>query len=326
MPTVLLLDRSLSMMRPAALGTSSSRLDLARLGLTWFLDYLAQYFPLEYAALLTFSSYCEVAVPFTRDYESVKSKLEEIDVLDRTDLHIALSSMVEVVNQEWGTFAPCQVVVVTDGSPGVRHQDSARRSKQPLCIPFPCQISVVCMSPESEVSSSSGRSSLERLCETVGISQADVYIPKGTLNEESIRSVFTQLAKTCFLPFTMQIKCGHLSTPVGLVPSPHMLRTNFNLSVSHDQAFAPLDNKCPSVQYPNEISICGFIDNGALPAPPHYSRHFVLDPVQLGESFEMGKLERDHSKVSEESQKPSFRVLLHGGMKCEAKAALVKLG
>ncbi len=325
MPTVFLVDRSLSMTRPASSEKGSpTRLELARTGGSWFFDYLAQYFPLEETILMGFSSSCDIVVPFTRDYEKLKSKLEDVSVQDRTDLYSALFIVMDVISKEWGSFAPCQVVIVTDNSPGVTHQEMSRRPRQSFCTPFPCQISVLCLASETELSPLTVvGGTIDRLCETVGISKADIYVPAGTLCEESVRAAFTKLIKKCFLPFITSIKCGHLSTCVGLTPSPHMLQTNFNLSVSSSQTFPPLESKLHELPYPSEMRICGFIDISSIPAPPHYARHFVLDPIKLVDSFELGK-ESEQSEA--ESGKPSFRVLLHGGLKCESKAALLKLG
>lgn len=326
MPTVFLIDCSLSMMRPASSEEGSpTRLELARVSGSLFFDHLAQCFPLEDTALLSFSSSCDITLSFTRDYEKLKSKLEEISVQDRTDLHNALALVVDLVNKEWGSFAPCQVVLVTDGSPGVKHQDSSRRPRQPFCTPFPCQISVLCMAGESELAPAAGVSGrIERLCETVGVSLTDVYVPSGVLCEESVRVALTKLVRKCFLPFVTSIKCGHLSTRVGLTPSPCMLQTNFNISVSSTQTFPPLESKLRDMPYPSEMRICGFIDISSIPAPPHYARHFVLDPFTLSDSFELGK-NVSSEQTETESGKPSFRVLLHGGLKCESKAALLKL-
>lgn len=332
MPTVVLLDRSLSMLRPISQDDlTQSRLDLARSGLSWFFSYLGEHFPLEYTSLLSFSSLCDVVVPFTRDYKDLKSKLEDVTVLDRTDLLSALFVMVEIVSTEWGSFAPCQVVLVTDGSPGVRHQDSTRRTKKPFCLPFPCNISAVCMASKEELLDPVSGSRLQRLCEVTGITQTDVFVPNCSLSVESVKDAFMQLAKTNFLPYTAQIKCGHLSAPISLSPSPYLQRTNFDFTVSADQKFPSLDKMYPGLQYPSELKVCGFIDTSSLPAPPHYSRHFVLDPDYPEKAFEGSKIKAEGDtgaplSATEESQKPSFRVLLHGGLKCESKAALMKLG
>ncbi len=321
MPTVFLVDCSLSMVRPASLEEGSpTRLELARVVGTWFFDYISQYFPLEYTTLVNFSSNCDVTVPFTRDYIELKSKLKEISVKDRTDLQGTLAVVVDVISREWGSFAPCQVVLVTDGSPGVKHLDLLKRPRQSFCTPFPCQISALCLASENELTPLK----VDGLCETVGISKDDVYIPAGVLCEESVKVALTKLVKKCFLPFVTNIRCGHLSTRVGLTPSPYMLQTNFNISVSSCQTFPPLESKLGDLLYPNEMRICGFIDIGSIPAPPHYARHFVLDPLELKDSFEIGK-EASTDEAEAESGKPSFRVLLHGGLKCESKAALLKL-
>lgn len=328
MPVVILLDRSLSMIRPASQDEpSQSRLSLARDGLVWLFGYLAEHFPLEYTALVSYSSLCEVAVPFTRDYKLLESKLEDMSVLDRTDLHSALFSLVEIISAEWGSFAPCQVIVVTDGSPGVRHQDSARRAKQPFSVPFPCNISAVCVSSGTELSSRNG---FQRLSETLGIAQSDMFVPRGSLTGLSVREAFIQLAKRSFLPFTSLLRCGSMSAPISLSPSPSIQKTNFEFILSSDQSFPSLDKKYPGLTYPTELKVCGFIDTSYLPAPPHYSRHFVLDPDYPEKAFDTGAIGKVESNgeslpVSEDTLKPSFRVLLHGGLKCESKAALIKL-
>ena len=128
MPTVFLLDRSLSMRRSVSRDHSElTRHDLACRGLEWFLRYMKTTFPLEYTSLLSFSSQCDVMVPFTREYERLIEALGKITVLDRTELLSGLLGLVEVMVFEWGAFAPCQAVLVTDGMPGVRHQDESHK-------------------------------------------------------------------------------------------------------------------------------------------------------------------------------------------------------
>ena len=152
MPTVILIDRSLSMRRPASRDhLGQTRHSLACRGLECFFDYMGLHFPLEYTCMLSFSSVCDVVVPFTRNYGQLKEKLGDIVVLDRTDLHTALVAMVEVMIAEWGVFAPCQAVLITDGSPGVKHQDSVHR-RPSLNIPFPCQLHVLCIATRDELS------------------------------------------------------------------------------------------------------------------------------------------------------------------------------
>ncbi len=340
MPTVVLLDTSLSMRRPASKGSheEETRHSLACKGLDWFFTYLNKSFPYEYTSFFTFSSGCETLAAFTRDYKELKTKLSDIPFQDRTDLHSALATVVEVVVAEWGTFAPCQVVVVTDGSPGVRHQDAIHH-RQVTSLPFSCQLSVVCVATREElVKSLYSKSSMERLCETADITPSEIFVPGGPLNVESVKRAFKDLARACFLPFTSRLKCGHLHSQVNLAPSPTMYQANCDIVINADHRFPKLDESLGKMQFPREMEICGFLDHTCLPAPPHYSRHFVLDPEMDEKALELrsptllappltesSEKERQ-AAVAEEAQKPSFRILLHGSLKCESKSALVKLG
>ena len=341
MPTVVLLDTSLSMRRPASRSNSEiCRHDLACNGIEWFFEYLRKCFPYEYTSFHTFSSSLETLQPFTRDYALLKGKLPEITFHDRTDLHSALITTVEYIVSEWGSFAPCQLVIVTDASPGVKHQDDMQ-GKQTICMPFSCQISTVCIATQEELMrtpSPTAKSNVERLCDTAGIMQAQVFIPVGALSAESVKGAFKQLVRAHFQPFASMLKCGHLQSRVSLSPSPSMHKSKQDIVIGPDYKFPSLDKVFKNLEFPQEMIVCGFIDNCNIPAPPHYSRHFVLDPdvdrkilelelksPLLGSSA-LALPDDAKGSMSEESQKPSFRVLLHGSLKCESKTALLKLG
>lgn len=334
MPTVVLLDTSLSMRRPASKADQDdTRHSLACRGLEWFFEYLNKSFPYEYTSLHAFSSSCETIATFTRDYKDLISKLGDIPFCDRTDLHSALVTVVDIVVAEWGAFAPCQVVIVTDGSPGVRHQDSSHR-KQVLNVPFSCQLSVVCVCTQEEFT----EYGMQRLCEIVDVTPSEIFVPTKPLTVESVRGAFKEVAKACFLPFASVLKCGHLQSKVGLSPSPSMYRAKYSIVINADNKFPTLDEGLGKAQFPSKMDICGFLDNSSVPAPPHYSRHFILDPEVDEKCLEQGSAllsptgssHEDKPAVAgtaeEAAQKPSFRVLLHGSLKCESKSALVKLG
>lgn len=319
MPTVILIDRSLSMRRPASRDhQGQTRHSLACRGLECFFDYMGLHFPLEYTCMLSFSSVCDVVVPFTRNYGQLKEKLGDIVVLDRTDLHTALVAMVEVMIAEWGVFAPCQAVLITDGSPGVKHQDSVHR-RPSLNIPFPCQLHVLCIATRDELSQPVWQSKMQRLCETTGTSHSEIFVPASPLTVETVKAAFMQLAKTSFKPYTGTLKCGLLQSTVSLAPSPYIHKSKFDIIVSAEHKYPKLDAGVPNLEYPKELSVCGFLETSCIPSPPVYARHFVLDPDAGSED------ERKHSDAAD-TQKPSFRVLLHGSLKCESKAALIKLG
>lgn len=333
------------MLRPASKEKPDlTRQSLACSGLEWFFGYMSDCHPLEYTCLLSFSSACDVVVPFTRNYASLKEKLDSTTVLDRTDLYAALGAMVEIVVGEWGPFTPCQAILVTDGSPGVRHQDTSHR-KHSLNIPFSFQLHVICIATREELSQPSWSTKMSKLCDTTGVNPTEVYVPTAPLTVDSVKGVFIQLTKTSFKPFTGVLKCGHLQSQISLSPSPSIHKPKFDISITPDVKYPKLDESFGGLQYPAEIVICGFIDVAALSACPHYARHLVLDPdidekelenkllsptVKRQRGFSISSEEKmvvdGNNTTSEESQKPSFRVLLHGSLKCESKAALVKLG
>ena len=101
MPTVILLDASLSMLRPVEKGQNSKisnskrtgfdenesvhdntasntgieLMNLAKWGIDKLLSHFEQSYKLEQVAVLTFSSQCDLAVPFTRDIAEVRGKV-----------------------------------------------------------------------------------------------------------------------------------------------------------------------------------------------------------------------------------------------------------
>ncbi len=76
MPTVVLMDVSLSMTRPVSLDGSEEfqRKNLAVHGLNMLFEHMASNYRLEFTALMAFSSLWELLVPFTRDYNALQVK------------------------------------------------------------------------------------------------------------------------------------------------------------------------------------------------------------------------------------------------------------
>lgn len=74
MPTVVVMDVSLSMTRPVSIEGSEEyqRKHLAAHGLTMLFEHMATNYKLEFTALVVFSSLWELMVPFTRDYNTLQ--------------------------------------------------------------------------------------------------------------------------------------------------------------------------------------------------------------------------------------------------------------
>jgi hypothetical protein len=134
MPTVLVIDVSLSMTRPVNIPDSTDTLTRQQLGvqgLGTLLSHLHTHSRLEFVALVSsnytrirlpevmfnilsiiqiaFSSLYEVLCPFTRDFDLLRSKLNNLEDFDKTCLEVALQGVNTLVLDEWGTGTPCQV-------------------------------------------------------------------------------------------------------------------------------------------------------------------------------------------------------------------------
>ncbi|XP_059125029.1 integrator complex subunit 14 [Peromyscus eremicus] len=92
MPTVVVMDVSLSMTRPVSVEGSEEyqRKHLAAHGLTMLFEHMATNYKLEFTALVVFSSLWELMVPFTRDYNTLQEALSNMDDYDKTCLESAL--------------------------------------------------------------------------------------------------------------------------------------------------------------------------------------------------------------------------------------------
>ena len=91
MPTLILMDSSLSLLRPAKRCSDNSLengydnpnesfqlMDLAKWGVDWLLSHIEKVYKLEYVAVLDYASQCDLVVPFTRDIAEVRAKVKKI--------------------------------------------------------------------------------------------------------------------------------------------------------------------------------------------------------------------------------------------------------
>lgn len=57
-----------------------------------------------------FSYLWEQLVPFTRNYESIKSALNNVEEYNKTCIEAALTGVSSVVTEEWNSVTPSQVM------------------------------------------------------------------------------------------------------------------------------------------------------------------------------------------------------------------------
>jgi hypothetical protein len=53
-------------------------------------------------------------VPFTRDFEAIKNALTKVELYNKTCMEVALTGVSMVVQEEWGTGIPCQVLLCNE--------------------------------------------------------------------------------------------------------------------------------------------------------------------------------------------------------------------
>ncbi|XP_016320917.1 von Willebrand factor A domain-containing protein 9 [Sinocyclocheilus anshuiensis] len=329
MPTVVLMDSSLSMTRPVSVEGSEEfqRKNLAVHGLTMLFEHMATNYRLEFTSLVAFSSLWELMVPFSRDYNTLQEALNNLEDFDKTCLEAALQGVSNVVQQEWGTSCPCQVVLVTDGALGIgrgslRHslqtvKQRMEDKKFPLPFPFPSKLYVMCIANAEELQATDSMDNLEQLIHLNG-GEGQIYTMEGPLCLKSVQSMFSKLIDQAYSPFHAVLRCGNLTSDVQVFPRPE--------PVTIDEEVDPIPK---TVQ--TDLEIVGFIEIGDISSPPVLSRHLVLPMAVNKEVDEIGTgatddTEEETSTNQMAGKSPNFCVLLHGSLKVEGMVALVQLG
>lgn len=125
MPTIILLDVSLSMCRSVknfstkesanSSGDSVEIKQLANVGIGTLLDYLAQNCQLEYTSLIVFSSLWEIRHQFTRHHETIKNGIYDLELYDKSNIVNAVRGVLSLKLNEWVQNGPINIVLITDG-------------------------------------------------------------------------------------------------------------------------------------------------------------------------------------------------------------------
>lgn len=328
MPTVVLMDASLSMTRPVSLEGSEEfqRKNLAVHGLTMLFEHMATNYRLEFTALVVFSSLWELMVPFTRDYNTLQEALNNVEDYDKTCLEAALQGVSNIVQQEWGSTCPCQVVLVTDGALGIgrgslRHSLATMKQrgedkKFPLPFPFSSKMYIMCIANAEELQATDAMDNLEQLL-TLSGGDGQIFTMDGPLCLKSVQAMFGKLIDQAYTPFHAVLRCGNLASDVQVFPRPE--------PVLLDEEVDPIPKSVLT-----ELEIVGFIEIGDIASPPVLSRHLVLPIAVNKETDEVGTgttedMEEETSANQMAGKSPNFCVLLHGSLKVEGMVALVQL-
>ncbi|KAK6179916.1 hypothetical protein SNE40_012164 [Patella caerulea] len=335
MPTVIALDVSLSMSRLVKTEGSEEydKRHLAIHGINTLLDQINAHSKLEFVSLVVFSYLYEQLVSFTREYDTIKTALNKVEVYNKTCIETALNGISAIILEEWGNSSPCQVILITDGSPGIgqgslknfllsysQNDAKTNNAKSPLPFKFPCKLHVVCIASGSDPDFKNSLSMYEKMIEING-QGGEVFYPESTLSLKSVQQTFSNLAEKYFHPFHGVLHCGNLKNSVQLFPHPVPYFVDSDLgkierNISHD------------------IHICGFMDISDVSSPPTISRHLVIpmakDKTKLDDSVSKdgknGKSEDDEDVTTvEEGKIPAFTVMLHGSLKVEGMVAIAQV-
>lgn len=331
MPTVILLDVSLSMSR-RTIGadgrkTDSQLIHLAQHGIHYFLDALADRSKLEFTSLVVFSSLWELVVPFTRDFAALKAGCLSLDVYDKTRIENALQGVESLVMEEWGGPIPINLILVTDGRPGLGSgslKESLRNIKtedEDFVLPFsfPCNISVVCLGDQRADENFTENMNCYKELLKRNNNYGEIYVPESPLTKEHVEEAFQKIIQMHYESYTGTVLCGNLKSTVTLLPYP-----NFKNSwLSIISSYRPEKKIMPNIKMPTELQIAGFLDIADISNPPYISRHVVL-PIPKSSKDTDGI--KTNLSADEEAKNPSFCVLLHGSLKIEKMVAIVQLG
>lgn len=178
MPTVVVLDVSASLLRPADLvDRETTRQDVAQRGaycfsekielrlnvffcvrlttvccpgVLHFLQWLERWQKFEPICLVTMSSTCRILVPFETDHKTLRTALYDIALEDTASVTSGLSAACSLLQEQFGTDAAgCQVVLVVDGAPSFTEAEQLE-TIIPL-LPRAVVFHILAMGTESEI-------------------------------------------------------------------------------------------------------------------------------------------------------------------------------
>ncbi|XP_065571957.1 integrator complex subunit 14-like isoform X2 [Artemia franciscana] len=316
MPTLAVLDASLSMLVTASKEPGETKLSLALQGLKKFLTHISQCNKLELLSLAAFSSSFDVVFPFSRDYDGIKRHLETIEPCDVSCISVALSRLQSYIYHEWGHAENCQVIFITDGSLGFGRNSMVAKlaSNQFSFNESFCFIPVLLIDP-SEVTYATSIRTYNRMVELAG--QGAVFSPNGDLTIDTVMSMFHRICEVYYAPFTGTITCGCLSETISLCPPPQ-------------PAVLSSDTVGRSLQMSSNLKVIGFVQLADLGNPPLLSRHLIVPRPESGLSVVPGDALKSEASTDEdlsidEGKIPSFCVLLHASLKVKNMAAFCQV-
>ena len=316
MPTIILLDSSLSMLRPASKLTEKSPengvdegcqlMDLAKWAIDHLLNHLEKVYKLEHVAILSYANQCDLKVSFTRDIPEARAKLTTIDCFDSSYLIAGLKGLVNFVLEQWGNTAFINVLVVTDGGQGhgnksfKTYMDNKSLLDREIRMPlsFNGTMNFLIVNQVDEIAETVPI--YEKLIERCGL-RGQVLIPAESqaLTRAAVEKCVQSLIDAHYQPFIGRMTLGdELTSQITLCPPPSKYRQVKEFQVIEANIEENLDIK-------------GFLTLADVASPPVVSRHLILPFSNLS--------------PEDDSRTPNLCVLLHGALKVASLCALVQV-
>lgn len=310
MPTVIVVDTSSSMNIPLGKGVETfTPLQFAYSGLHSLLDSVAASSKLEFVALVSYSKQFDIISPFTRDFDSLKVKLMQLNLSETFELKSALDGLESFVLEEWGSGVPCNVIIVAQDSYAIE------ACGLPIYL-FPGNIIICNLGPELI------RPEYIPSIEHYNY-KCELYQPDHPISLVSVQQMFLSIAERYYSTWTGHLVCGNFNSRITLSPNP-------------EPHYAASDFDSATYTVESVIEICGFIELQHLGSPGAISRHLVLPyappsvfPLMnrnIGHSMPITHSPDSDDDSQDEGQVPSFCVLLHGALKVGNMAALCCVG
>mmetsp|Transcript_21892 Transcript_21892/g.36251 ORF Transcript_21892/g.36251 Transcript_21892/m.36251 type:complete len:513 (+) Transcript_21892:57-1595(+) len=275
MPTCVLLDVSISVLRPVSPDDPDrTRIDLAQRGILHFLHFLEEY-PQEFVSLLLFSSDIQILVPFTADLKLVRSALYDVNIKGSADVEGAVKSACSYCFQQWGEELQSNVILVSNSQPLSPQPDALQFS-----IPSSVSIHVVSMGLEGELSDNwyhqlarHNRGSFQWVNLSV---EADSDSKRRGESTRLMKQAFDTIAREYYVPYRGVLACGNLSAPLQLHPDPNLSLPRGVLECQ--TRCSDEEHKGVMYQFPSTLIVKGFIPANQVPPSrtPYLSRHAVI--------------------------------------------------
>jgi len=330
MPTLILIDSSLSMLRPANRPPNSSErnsesrtsesesrendalelMDLAKWGIDLLLGHIEKVYKMEHVAILSYGCQCDLVCPFTRDISELRAKITTIDSSDASNPIAGLKGVANYVTESWQNSANTNVIIVTDGGVGLGKKSLKHFLENKLLLDreiqlpllFPGTLNVILVNHLEEVQNDI--SSYEKLIELSGL-PGQVLVPTVTqpgsqLTRNCVEKCVQTVIDTHFKPFIGKLTMGdEFNCPVTLCPPP--------VKFKKVKEFEKVEAEIEEV-----LDIKGFLTLADVASPPVVSRHLIL-PFMPNVPYD------------EDSRTANLCVLLHGALKTSSLCALVQV-